>query len=103
MNTKPLFRVNTMLMGHIVTADVLKVVNSDRPGDYSFHCRFVCHTETGKVRICLDIGQNWYADSTTLFVAQPCNIKRAAELLRKPVPEFIVTDDDVAKIKLAIF
>ena len=103
MNTKPLFRINTMLMGHIVTADVVKVVRDDHPERHTFHCRFVCHTESGKVRIALDIGQNWYADAGMPFTARKCNIDRAAELLRQPAPEFVITDDDVAKIKLAIF
>lgn len=103
-NNKPLCRINTMLMGHVVTADVVGISGLGLGKEHhTYHCRFVCHTETGKTRLCLDLGQNWYAEPGMTFTARKCNIDRAAKLLRKPAPEFVVTAEDVIKIQLAIF
>ena len=88
--------INTMLVGHVVTAKVLKI------GNGTFTCAFLHHTESGAKRLCLDFGQNWYVDSGYEFTCTQVQIDRATYWMGQPAPEFIVTAEDVAKIKLAI-
>jgi len=86
--------INTMLVGHVVTASVTKVV-----GD-TFHCRFMHHTESGAKRLCLDIGQNWTVDAGYEFTCGQVQIDRADYWMEKLCDTFEVTEADVARLLL---
>ena len=72
--------INTMLVGHVVTASVTKV-----EGD-TFHGVFMYHTQTGNKQLCLDFGQNWYVKAGEVFKCQQIQIDRANEYLKTMLP-----------------
>jgi hypothetical protein len=65
--------INTMLVGHVVTAEVEK---TDANG--TMHCIFLCHTSSGSEHLCLDFGQNWNASKGYKFTCNQMNVDRAA-------------------------
>ncbi len=75
--------INTMLVGHVVTAEVIKITK-DIDGDI-FHCRFLHHTSSGSKHLCLDHGQNWNASEGYEFKCGQTQIDRAAYWMNQNV------------------
>jgi hypothetical protein len=85
--------INTMLVGHVVTAKVLKNENG------TFTCAFLHHTESGAKRLCLDLGQNWVVDSGYEFTCTQVQIDRAAYWMGQPASDSLDwTAADIARI-----
>ena len=69
--------INTMLVGHVVTAEVIK-----QEGEI-FHCRFLYHTRSGSKKLCLDFGQNWNVSTGYQFDTEQLQIDQAAGWMEK--------------------
>jgi hypothetical protein len=69
--------INTMLVGHVVTAKVVK-----QDGKF-FHCKFLHHTASGAKNLCLDFGQNWNVSEGYSFECEQDQIDRAAYWMAK--------------------
>jgi len=89
--------INTMLVGHVVTAEVIKITE-DIDGD-TYHCRFLHHTASGSKHLCLDFGQKWNVSEGYEFKSSPRAAARAAEWMKDINTKFVVTPKDVACIK----
>lgn len=73
--------VQTMLVGHIVNARLLRQL-SPAPGA-SFRCRFISHYPTGAKTLLLDTGQNWHIRHGEEFTTRQEDILRASAAIEK--------------------
>ena len=76
--------VDVMCHGHIVKAKIVgtkEVYPGSDAGDpklVDYVCEFIEHFRTGKTRLCLDFGQNWFINAGETFHASEDNIEAAA-------------------------
>lgn len=73
--------IHTMLAGHIVDAEIVEQ-NPPKFGIISFTCKFICHHDTKKKRLCLDLGLNWFITKGEEFITHQINIDRAEKLIK---------------------
>ncbi len=70
-------QIQTMLVGHVVNARVVRIEAND--GRLSFVCEFISHHPTGTTRLCLDFGSGRNIAAGETFRCTPANIARAAK------------------------